>query len=287
VLQGCEPVEGDGLAVPAGSQSAVAASTEPEPEPAGAAAGGGGELAEGVPHEEAPPLPQASDGAYVIDRDAGSWRHVVNYLRARRPIFKNGVRVGSAADEVVLPESKAELRQLAVDARWYALEELESLARAQLAETQAREETLQKQAAQIARLAETQAREETLQKQAAQIAQLAKTQAREETLQKQAAQQIAQLAKTQAREETLQKQAAQIAKLEATVSKLELAAAAATAAAEAERERQPCLREERGIHVCSCGGGCNARCSYCRERLPIGGVRRCPRSAGLCCIRTD
>jgi hypothetical protein len=199
-----------------------------------------------VPHEEAPPLPQASDGAYVIDRDAGSWRHVVNYLRARRPIFKNGVRVGSAADEVVLPESKAELRQLAVDARWYALEELESLARAQLAETQAREETLQKQAAQIARLAET-----------------------------------------QAREETLQKQAAQIAKLEATVSKLELAAAAATAAAEAERERQPCLREERGIHVCSCGGGCNARCSYCRERLPIGGVRRCPRYAGLCCIRTD
>jgi hypothetical protein len=115
VLQGSKPIEGAGLVVPAGG-----------------AAGGGGELAEGVPHEEAPPLPQAPDGAYVIDRDAGSWRHVINYLRARRSVYKNGVRVGSAAGEVILPDSKAELHQLVVEARYYRLTELEGLAQAGL-----------------------------------------------------------------------------------------------------------------------------------------------------------
>jgi hypothetical protein len=143
VLHGSEPVEGDGLAVPAaGSSAAAAAMAEPEPELEPADATSGGELAEGVPYEEAPPLPQAPDGAYVIDRDAGSWRHVVNYLRARRPRFKNGVRIGSAADEVILPDSKAELRQLAADAKWYVLDELETMAQTQLAETQAREDKI-------------------------------------------------------------------------------------------------------------------------------------------------
>jgi hypothetical protein len=141
VLYGSEPIEGDSIEVLAGAAAEGASD---------GAAGDSGQPAEGVPREEAPTLPQAPDGAYVIDRDAGSWRHVMNYLRARRPVYKNGVRTGSMAGEVVLPDSKAELRQLAVDANWYALDELEALARGQLQDLQ------QEQEDQIALIAEQQ-----------------------------------------------------------------------------------------------------------------------------------
>ena len=45
---------------------------------------------EGVPYEAAEPLPQGADGAWLIDRDGLSFRYVLNYLRARRPVFRNG-----------------------------------------------------------------------------------------------------------------------------------------------------------------------------------------------------
>ena len=80
VLRGSDPVEGDGIVV----QSGAAARASDD------AAGSDNCPAEGVPRDEAPTLPQAPDGAYVIDRDSSAWRHVVNYLRARRPVFKNG-----------------------------------------------------------------------------------------------------------------------------------------------------------------------------------------------------
>ena len=61
--------------------------------PAAAALPPGG-AQEGVPHEYegAEPLARrgGDDGAWLIDRDGPSFRYVLNYLRARRPVYRNG-----------------------------------------------------------------------------------------------------------------------------------------------------------------------------------------------------
>ena len=46
--------------------------------------------AEGVPYEEAPPLLLGEDGAYLIYRDGLTWRYILNFLRARQPVFETG-----------------------------------------------------------------------------------------------------------------------------------------------------------------------------------------------------
>ena len=66
-------------------------------------------LPEGVPYQPGGPLPQGSDGAYLIDRDGPSFRYVVNYLRDGEP---------------ALPTKASELDQLAREARYFGLEEL-------------------------------------------------------------------------------------------------------------------------------------------------------------------
>jgi hypothetical protein len=88
---------------------------------------GGTEVPEGVPNEQPRPLMQGPDGAYLIERDGHSFRYVVDFLRSRRPEFRNGVPVERAdvpAVHVLLPESSRELQQLAIEARWYGLAEL-------------------------------------------------------------------------------------------------------------------------------------------------------------------
>ena len=64
-----------------------------EARPAAAALAPGG-VQEGVPHEYegAEPLLRrgGDDGAWLIDRDGPSFRYVLNYLRARRPVYRNG-----------------------------------------------------------------------------------------------------------------------------------------------------------------------------------------------------
>lgn len=86
-------------------------------------------IAEGVPHEA---LVQAPDGAYLLDHDGLAFRHVLNFLRARRPLYRDGLQVGNASDEFVLPESQGELRLLITEARHLGLPELEALAQVAL-----------------------------------------------------------------------------------------------------------------------------------------------------------
>jgi hypothetical protein len=94
--------------------------------------GGVDGVAEGVPLERAPPLPQGPDGAFLIDRDGTSFRHILNFLRARRKIWRDGVVVGAGDAAIVLPDSKVELQQLVAEARYYRLAELEDCAQAEL-----------------------------------------------------------------------------------------------------------------------------------------------------------
>eukprot|EP01043_Picozoa_sp_COSAG02_P043884 COSAG02_NODE_3861_length_6130_cov_16.333112_6_plen_287_part_00 len=97
-----------------------------------------GTVEEGLPREPGMTLAQAPDGAYTIDRDGIAFRHVLNFLRARRPVYRNGIRTGSAAEPVVLPDGRSELQQLSEEARYYGLEELEALANRSLAQSQAK-----------------------------------------------------------------------------------------------------------------------------------------------------
>lgn len=115
-----------------------------------------GAPSEGVPYEEAEPLAQAADGAFLIDRDGLSFRYVLNYLRARRPVYKNGLVVQrepepepeaeSGAEtgfsDVVLPESKPELRLLLAEVRYYRLPELEAWAQEQLRRIELRDDAI-------------------------------------------------------------------------------------------------------------------------------------------------
>ena len=79
----------------------------------------------------------------------------MHYLRARRPLFKNGVRAGSSAGAVALPDSPAELRLLAMDAEWCGLPKLVGLVLAEAARLEAREaEVVQLRAAQAAQAAQ-------------------------------------------------------------------------------------------------------------------------------------
>jgi hypothetical protein len=69
----------------------------------GAAAGSGGGMFS---------LPVDSTGAYIIDRDGGSFRHVLNYLRNDGPT------------PAPLPASAEERQLLAMEAEYFLLEEL-------------------------------------------------------------------------------------------------------------------------------------------------------------------
>ena len=106
---------------------------------------------EGVPYEYsyegAKPLPKGSDGAWLMDRDGPSFRHVLNFLTARRPMYRNGQLVrrqpqkraepepepdgGDTHEEVVLPEA---LRTLLAEAQHFGLPELAALVKSQMAQ---------------------------------------------------------------------------------------------------------------------------------------------------------
>lgn len=98
---------------------------------------GGSAIEEGVPHEADVPIAQTADGTFMIDRDGLVFRYVLNFLRARRPVYHNGVKTGNSNDHVVLPDAPSELRQLCEEARYYGLPELEALAHASITQVQA------------------------------------------------------------------------------------------------------------------------------------------------------